>query len=103
MRIDSGLQGYYYEQGRFRRPEMDKDEPAQQAVTQPQRASSSAPIVESSTLLSSSLSSALWALESGDLQPRSSYGTATPLAAAADEESADKVRALYQQFSGDFE
>lgn len=102
MRIDSGLQGYYYEQGRFRRPELDKDEPAQQVVQQPTRAVSSSPIVESSTLLSSSLSSALWALESGEVAPRS--GTAAlPLQGATDEESADKVRALYLQFSSDFE
>lgn len=102
MRIDSGLQGYYYEQGRFRRPELDKDEPVQQVAQQPARAASSSPIVESSTLLSSSLSSALWALESGDVASRAS-APALPHPGATDEESADKVRALYLQFSSDFE
>lgn len=102
MRIDSGLQGYYYEQGRFRRPELDKDEPAQQVVQQPARAPSSSPVVESSTLLSSSLSSALWALETGDVTVRTG-GSPAPQYGASDEQSADKIRALYMQFSSDFE
>ena len=58
MRIDSGLQDYYYDQGRFRRPELDKDDPVQQTVQQPARIALSSPVVESSTLLSSSLSNA---------------------------------------------
>lgn len=102
MRIDSGLQGYYYDQGRFRRPELDKDEPVQQVASQPQRSSGSSPIVESSTLLSSSLSSALWALESGDI-PRATQTQGRAMGGTAEEDSAEKVRALYQQFSGDFE
>ena len=103
MRIDSGLQGYYYDQGRFRRPELDKDEQIQQAVQQPARASASTPLGESSTVLSSSLSSALWALESGDIAPQTARAAVPPLAGASDEDSADKVRALYMQFTGELE
>lgn len=99
MRIDSGLQGYYYDQGRFRRPELDKDEPVQQSAPQAVRAATSSPIVESSTLLSSSLSSALWALESGDTKT----SPATPALDSRSEETTDNIRALYMQFATDFE
>ncbi|MBB4063507.1 hypothetical protein [Gellertiella hungarica] len=101
MRIDSGLQGYYYDQGRFRRPDMDTDEPAPQAQPQQTRTPGFSPLVESSTVLSNSLSNALWALETGDVGSRVAAPGPAPMPGATDEESADKVRQLYLEFTGD--
>lgn len=65
MRIDSGLQGYYYDQGRFRYLNAESDE-AQPAAQTSAVSRSGAPQVESSTLLSFTLSSALWAIDAKD-------------------------------------
>lgn len=98
MRIDSGLQGYYYDQGRFKRPDLESEDTAPAAVSQPVRNPGFAPLVESSTVLSSSLSSALWALESSaGQQSPDQY----PVAGATDAETADKVSAFYMEYSGD--
>nr|WP_316653133.1 hypothetical protein [uncultured Gellertiella sp.] len=100
MRIDSGLQGYYYEQGRFKRPNADAEDASAAPQQQQPRAASFAPLVESSTVLSSSLSSALWAMESvRDPAPASGGTGPLPLTGATDEETASKVRALYMEYS----
>jgi hypothetical protein len=104
MRIDSGLHGYYYDQGRFKRPEIEGDEPiAQNAAAQPARAQPFAPVVESSTVLSSSLSSALWALEGREQGIDTPLTGNLPLPGATDGETADKVNAYYLQYAGDDE
>lgn len=103
MRIDSGPQGYYYDQGRFKRPEIEGDDPASQGpAAQPARAQQPfAPIVESSTVLSSSLSNALWALESRERSGRNQLAGNLPLKGASDKETADKVNAYYRQYTDD--
>jgi hypothetical protein len=102
MRIDSGLQGYYYDQGRFKRPEIEGDDPASQGpAAQPARAQPFAPVVESSTVLSSTLSGALWALESRDRSGRNNLAGNLPLKGASDEETAGKVNAYYLQYTDD--
>ena len=88
MRIDSGLQGYYYDQSRFKAADTETDE-APAAAAAPVRFSETT--VESSTLLSSSLSNALWAIEGG----RSASDVATPTS------DADKIQALYLEYSDD--
>lgn len=100
MRIDSGLQGYYYEQGRFKRPDIESEDAAQAPAAAPQRANGFAPLVESSAVLSSTLSGALWALESvRDAAPGPSAPGPIPLNGATDEETASKVRAFYLEYS----
>ncbi len=105
MRIDSGLQGYYYDQGRFKRPDIDGDADAPQSpAAQPQRAQQPfAPLVESSAVLSSSLSSALWALETRDRAGRGQLTSNLPLKGASDDETAGLVNAFYLQYSDDEE
>lgn len=102
MRIDSGLQGYYYDQGRFKRPEIDGDESGQQnpPAAAPQRVQQPfALLVESSTLLSSSLSSALWAMETRAARPPTPAPAST--SAPTDDETAGKVNAYYLQYTDD--
>lgn len=103
MRIDSGLQGYHYDQGRFKRPDLEGDELGPQSpAAPPQRVQQPfAPLVESSTLLSSSLSSALWAIESRERSARTSLAANTSPAAESDDEKADKINAFYLQYSDD--
>lgn len=105
MRIDSGLQGYYYDQGRFKRPDIEGDgDVAQSPAAQPQRTQQAfAPLVESSTVLSSSLSSALWALESRDRSGRGQVNANVPVKGASDDETAGLVNAFYLQYSDDDE
>ncbi|CAN7628216.1 hypothetical protein LJR030_001666 [Rhizobium sp. LjRoot30] len=101
MRIESGLQGYYYDQGRFQKPAVDADEAAPTQTTAPVRNPSFSPQVGSSTLLSSTLSGALWALDGGR-KPAGTNGFAAPGSLhGSDEVDADhhdtmaRVNALY--------
>lgn len=100
MRIASGPQGYYYDQGRFKRPDIEADDAAQTPAASPTRAASFSPVVESSTVLSTNLSSALWQLETqsyrDDERPKPGP---LPIAGATDEETADKVSALYMEYA----
>ena len=102
MRIASGPQGYYYDQGRFKRPDIEADDAAQTPAAQPARAASFSPVVESSTVLSTSLSSALWQLETQSYRDDApSRAEPVPMAGATDEDTADKVRALYLEYADD--
>ena len=99
MRVDGGLQGYYYDQGRFRRPDADQGE--KPAVSQPAAvriATGFSPGVGSSTVLSHSLSSALWALETRDT---SSRPLPRPMPGMTDQDTAEKVSALYMEYADD--
>lgn len=99
MRIDSGLQGYYYDQGRFRYSHAETDESA--PIAQASAVSrAGAPQVESSTLLSFTLSSALWAM---DAKGEPAGGAAQ--APASDAGAADTVEAIearYLEYTNDF-
>ncbi len=95
MRIESGLQGYYYNQGRFQRPDSEIEETADaQGAT---GARTFSPAVESSTLLSTALSDALWAIDDGRATETNGYafpaGYADSIAEASD--LAARVSALY--------
>ena len=63
MRIESALQGYYYNQGRFQHSDGDVEEAADAQAASAGRKFS--PVVTSSTLLSTALSDALWAIDDG--------------------------------------
>jgi predicted ATPase len=87
MKIDSGLSGYQYPN---RTVEVErKQEEAPQTVTASVSRSQGA-LTGSSTLLSSSLASALWGMTTGDGAP------AAPQAEAAPQ---DWVQNLYQEFA----
>lgn len=93
MRIESGLQGYYYNQGRFQRPDGEIEESADaQGATGARKFS---PAVESSTLLSTALSDALWAIDDGRTNDNFAFpaGYADSVAEASD--LAARVSALY--------
>jgi hypothetical protein len=89
MKIDSGHNGYYY-QGRSQEIDRKADEaPQREDAVAPRMANA---ITGSSTLFSSSLSNALWVMESGQ--------SATPAAEVASASlSQDWVENLYQEFS----
>lgn len=89
MRIDSGLSNLLY-QSRFQRDaELDEAKVDNGATSRPRTASN--PSV-SSTLLSSSLASALWAVD-GDKRPTS------PVEDGAVASSAEKVEAFYLEYA----
>jgi hypothetical protein len=88
MKIDSGLNGYHYPN---RTVEMDRkieEAPQREAVTFQRSADA---ITGSSTLLSSSLANALWAVESGD--------TASFNAEQMPAISSDWVAGAYEEFA----
>lgn len=101
MRIASGPQGYYYDQGRFKRPDIESDDTVQTPAVQPARSASFQPVVESSTVLSTNLSSALWQLETQSYRDDTPKPGPLPVAGATDEETADKVSALYMEYAED--
>jgi hypothetical protein len=89
MKIDSGLNGYYY-QGRA--PEIDRkteEAPQREDVATPRMANA---ITGSSTLFSSSLANALWVMESGQASP-------SPAEMASAGVAQDWVENLYQEFT----
>jgi hypothetical protein len=91
MKIDSGLNGYYYQS---RTQEIDRK--TEEAPTREEASSFSRnadAITGSSTLFSSALSNALWVMESGQ-----SAATADA-SLAAQAVSQDWVENLYQEFS----
>lgn len=101
MRIDSGLSGYSYH-SRYM-PSVSESEDASvdsSAAAKPRGAGNSA---FSSTLLSSSLATALWIVEGG----RTDAAPQADLAAAADDTPAasvaEKVEALYREYELDGE
>ena len=96
MRIESALQGYYYNQGRFQQPDTDVEEAADtQAATVGRKF---APVVASSTFFSPALSDALWAIDDGQSAPDTRSlafpaGYADSVAEASD--MAARVSAMY--------
>lgn len=104
MRIDSGLHGYYYQQGRSQQPTGDAEETAPAAANTPARTSTFSVGIESSTLLSSSLSSALWAIEGGRKNGAASISSGTRANELADTDDFQsiidrKVSAAYLEYS----
>ncbi|MCB5202746.1 hypothetical protein LH464_09700 [Neorhizobium sp. T786] len=92
MQIDSSLSGYHYPT----RPQMIEritEEPAQREVEQPFRSGST--LTGSSTLLSSSLASALWGLRDSGQAP-----AAINKPSNVPDVPVDWVQELYQEFSG---
>ena len=103
MRIDSGLQGYYYDQGRFRYSNAETDESA--PIAQASAVSrAGAPQVESSTLLSFTLSSALWAMDAKGVAEADVAGEpAAPLApASGNTDTAEAIEARYLEYTTDY-
>ena len=101
MRIDSGLSGYSYHSRYI--PSVGESEDASvdnSAAAKPRGAGNSA---FSSTLLSSSLATALWIVEGG----RTDQAPQADMAAAADDTPpasvAEKVEALYREYELDGE
>ena len=89
MKIDSGLNGYYY-QSRTQEIDRKTEEAPQREETAVMRMPDA--ITGSSTLFSSSLAKALWVMESGQ------SSAATEEAASANAPQ-DWVENLYQEFS----
>lgn len=93
MRIDTGQSNYQY-QSRFLHIETDSDEATTDTVTTP-KWSGRGTVSVSSTLLSSSLASALWGIEGGSNAAKSSTKGETANAASA----AAQIEALYLENS----
>ncbi len=89
MKIDSGLNGYYY-QGRSQEIDRKAEEAPQREDAVTARLPNA--ITGSSTLFSSSLANALWVLESGQSNEPAPEATAPG-------PSQDWVENLYQEFS----
>src|SRR5690606_24880222 len=94
MKIDSSLSNYFY-QSRFQQDAADSDEAANDAGSRTRPSTPVNPSI-SSTLLSPSLSSALWVIEGGRGSGKSD---ATSSRTAANQQSAaEKVQAFYMEF-----
>jgi hypothetical protein len=87
MKIDSGLNGYYY-QNRSVDTERKQEEAPQTSAPAAMRFPGA--LTGSSTLLSSSLANALWVMEAGDASAAS--GQPAPVAQ-------DWVRDIFQEFN----
>jgi hypothetical protein len=89
MKIDSGLNGYYY-QNRTPETERNTEEAAPREAASVSRFPDA--MTGSSTFLSSSLANALWVMESGDAAASAAAEQMPPL-------SQDWVQEVYQEFN----
>lgn len=95
MKIDSSLSNYYYN-SRFQQDQADTEETASDAATKSRPSTASNPAF-SSTLLSPSLSSALWVIEGGRSAGKNeSTPSRTPPAVPS---AAEQVEAFYLEYS----
>ncbi|MBR0556451.1 hypothetical protein J5J10_12245 [Ciceribacter sp. L1K23] len=95
MKIDSSLSNYYYN-SRFQQDQADQEEIANDAATKSRPNTASNPAF-SSTLLSPSLSSALWVIEGGRSAGKAeSTSSRTPPNIPT---AAEQVEAFYLEFS----
>lgn len=96
MRIDSGLNSHYYHsRSVYDRPESDDSIP--ETAASPRTASNP---TMSSTLLSSSLASALWVVEGGKKSTPSGSSSGND-GIPGHPASAEQVEALYREFDED--
>lgn len=94
MKIDSSLSNYYY-QSRFQQDSADSDEAANDTGSRTRTGMPLNPSI-SSTLLSPSLSSALWVIEGG--RSSSKADTTSSRTAANQPSMAERVESFYMEF-----
>ncbi|QLF69585.1 hypothetical protein FE840_008530 [Peteryoungia desertarenae] len=96
MRIDSGLSSYSF-QNRYVHVTSEKDDVTPETA-QPAKARSGAPSTFSSTLISSSLASALWTVDGGRKATEASNVTGTQEAKTRNASVTERIEAAYREY-----